>query len=213
MKSEIIIVISNLAFLLGKYIQKEISASVSSKWALKRHLRSCHTIEDLNQFEILVEKQKRNKEHGAIQDSNHTPSHENSTAKRKSIQNLKQEMSENMWNQNDIINTETNLELLKDVSDIESNNETFKNSYGDSVPPYTKSFEPLFTLKEQIGEKLRFKCNKCPEEKEISSTVKSNWGLKRHIQTSHTIGDLEEFEILNAKAKTAGKDQQGWRKN
>ena len=81
------------------------------------------------------------------------------------------------------------------------------------MPPYTKSFEPLFTLKEQIGEKLRFKCNKCPEEKEISSTIKSNWGLKRHIQTSHTIGDLEEFEILNTKAKTAGKDQQGWRKN
>ena len=202
-----------MAFLSGKYIQKEISASVSSKWALKRHLRSCHTIEDLNQFEILAEKQKRNKEHGSTQNSNLTPTQENPIVKRKSVQSFKEEISENMWNQNEIIDTETNFELLNDVPDIDSNSETFENSYGDSVPPYTKSFEPLFTLKEQIGEKLRFKCNKCPEEKEISSTVKSNWGLKRHLQTSHTIGDLEKFEMLNTKAKTAGKDQQGWRKN
>ena len=39
--------------ILGKFIQKEICASVSSKWALKRHLRSCHTPKDLEEFEII----------------------------------------------------------------------------------------------------------------------------------------------------------------
>ena len=114
-----------LSFLLGKYIQKEISASVSSKWALKRHLRSCHTIEDLNQFEILAEKQKRNKERGATPDSNLTPTQENSITKRKSIQNLKQESSEDMLTPNEILETESNIELLNDITEIESNSQGY----------------------------------------------------------------------------------------
>ena len=28
--------------------------------------------------------------------------------------------------------------------------------------PFLKSFEPIFTLKDQHGEKLRFICNRCP---------------------------------------------------
>ena len=62
------------------------------------------------------------------------------------MQNLKQE---DILTPNEILETETNLELLNDIPEIGSNNETFENLYGDSVPPYMKSFEPLFTLKEQ----------------------------------------------------------------
>ena len=40
-----------------------------------------------------------------------------------------------------------------------------------------------------------------PGEKMISAQVHSNWGLKRHLQNSHTIEDLEEFDSLQRQGK------------
>ena len=99
----------------------------------------------------------------------------------------------------DEIQIENNVELLGDdhFNDSESNVQTFENFYEEPSAPYTKSYEPIYTLLDQIGEKLKFKCNKCPDEKIISSQVKSSWGLKRHMQSSHTIQDLEEFDSLH----------------
>ena len=54
----------------GKFIQKEICASVSSKWALKRHLRSCHTPQDLEEFEIISGKESGNRNLRATPDPN-----------------------------------------------------------------------------------------------------------------------------------------------
>ena len=56
--------------ILGKFIQKEICASVSSKWALKRHLRSCHTPQDLEEFEIISGKGSGNGNLRATPDPN-----------------------------------------------------------------------------------------------------------------------------------------------
>ena len=56
--------------ILGKFIQKEICASVSSKWALKRHLRSCHTPKDLEEFEIISGKGSGNGNLRATPDPN-----------------------------------------------------------------------------------------------------------------------------------------------
>ena len=99
----------------------------------------------------------------------------------------------------DEIQIENNVELLGDdhFNDTEPNVQTFENFYEEPSAPYTKSYEPIYTLLDQIGEKLKFKCNKCPDEKIISSQVKSSWGLKRHMQSSHTIQDLEEFDSLH----------------
>ena len=104
----------------------------------------------------------------------------------------------------DEIQIENNVELLGDdhFNDSEPNVQTFENFYEEPSAPYTKSYEPIYTLLDQIGEKLKFKCNKCPDEKIISSQVKSSWGLKRHMQSSHTIQDLEEFDSLHKKLGT-----------
>ena len=40
---------------------------------------------------------------------------------------------------------------------------------------------------------------KLPDEKTIYYQVKSSWILKRHMQSSHTIQDLEEFDSLHKK--------------
>ena len=52
-----------------------------------------------------------------------------------------------------------------DIMDNEFHEELNIENDGESYfaeTPFLKSFEPIFTLKDQHGEKLRFICNRCP---------------------------------------------------
>ena len=53
----------------------------------------------------------------------------------------------------------------QDIMDNEFHEELNIENDGESYfaeTPFLKSFEPIFTLKDQHGEKLRFICNRCP---------------------------------------------------
>ena len=65
--------------------------------------------------------------------------------------------------------------------------------------PFLKSFEPIFTLKDQHGEKLRFICNRCPS---MDDSGKFNfliliicYYLKHPPINLHLIFAILQFEI------------------
>jgi len=187
----------------GKFIQKVISASINSRWALRRHLRSCHTIEDSEEFDIICASQMTSGKGSAGLSTTPEPNPD-PELRRNSSQNLNSLKNENRNESvgHDESQNENNVDFLDEsINESESNFEAYENFYGEEQTTFKKSYEPLFTLMDQNGKKLRFKCNRCPGEKMISAQVHSNWGLKRHLQNSHTIEDLEEFDSLQRQGK------------
>ena len=66
-------------------------------------------------------------------------------------------------------------EAMENEFHEDMNVESYADEFYEEVPTFLKSFEPLFTLKDQAGEKLRFICNSCPNIDENGKFVFSKW--------------------------------------
>ena len=66
------------------------------------------------------------------------------------------------------------------------------------------SFEPVYTFLTKDGNKLKYKCNLCPGQKLISAQTTSNYGLTRHLKSSHSKEEQDQFEEVLKRSKSSG---------
>ena len=66
------------------------------------------------------------------------------------------------------------------------------------------SFEPIYTFLTKDGSKLKYKCNLCPGQKLISAQTTSNYGLTRHLKSSHSKEEQDQFEEVLKRSKSSG---------
>ena len=68
---------------------------------------------------------------------------------------------------------------------------------------FESAFEPIYTFLSKDGTKLKYTCSLC--QVKISSQTTSNFGLIRHLKSSHTQEVLNNFNEIVKKNKASAK--------